>query len=239
MTTTTAPSLHKSVLSALDTVRDPELDEPITELGFVQTIRLHTRGVEVTLRLPTYFCAPNFAYLMVADAYDAVAALPGVAEASIQLVDHFASAEINAGVAQQAGFGGTFPAQTDAELTELRQIFRRKAYLAALDRLCTALRGRGYEISEIAELRLGELPGGTQRDSLLRRRRELGMSALAHDWLLLDEEGTRITSTEAPLRLRFARAVRVSIEGNAGFCRGLLHTRYPNGEYSKVEPSAR
>ncbi len=30
------------------------------------------------LRLPTYFCAPNFAFLMVADAYDAVSAVPGV-----------------------------------------------------------------------------------------------------------------------------------------------------------------
>ena len=29
------------------------------------------------LRLPTFFCAPNFSFLMVADAYDAVSAVPG------------------------------------------------------------------------------------------------------------------------------------------------------------------
>ena len=33
--------------------------------------------VTVGLRLPTFFCAPNFSFLMVADAYDAVSAVPG------------------------------------------------------------------------------------------------------------------------------------------------------------------
>jgi len=61
------------LLAALGTVRDPELDEPITALGFVSACSLAADGTaEVRLRLPTYFCAPNFAYLMVADAYDAV-----------------------------------------------------------------------------------------------------------------------------------------------------------------------
>ena len=60
-------------------MRDPELDEPITSLGFVASCAVSAAGdAQVRLRLPTYFCAPNFAYLMVADAYDAVAALPGV-----------------------------------------------------------------------------------------------------------------------------------------------------------------
>ena len=54
-------------------MRDPELDEPVTELGFVASCTVSKAGVAVVrLRLPTYFCAPNFAYLMVADAYDAV-----------------------------------------------------------------------------------------------------------------------------------------------------------------------
>jgi hypothetical protein len=41
--------------------------------------------------------------------------------------------------------------------------------------------------------------------------------------LLLDEHGGVLSS----LRMRYARSVRLSIEGNAGFCRGLLRTRYP------------
>ena len=56
------------VLDALSGVRDPELDEPLTDLGFVSDLRVEGDVVSVRLRLPTYFCAANFAYLMVGDA---------------------------------------------------------------------------------------------------------------------------------------------------------------------------
>ena len=63
------------VLAALDAVRDPELDEPVTELGFVSSCTVSAyEDVEVRLRLPTYFCAPNFAFLMVAAAVALLAA---------------------------------------------------------------------------------------------------------------------------------------------------------------------
>ena len=61
--------LREAILRALDVVIDPELDEPITDLGFVHTVDVSPDGdLEVHLRLPTSFCAPNFAYLMVSDA---------------------------------------------------------------------------------------------------------------------------------------------------------------------------
>ena len=45
-----------SVLAALGTVRDPELDEPVTSLGFVASCTVSADGVaDVHLRLPTYF----------------------------------------------------------------------------------------------------------------------------------------------------------------------------------------
>ncbi len=79
MTATTDTTVVSAALAALTTVRDPELDEPITTLGFVASCAVSCDGrAVVRLRLPTYFCAPNFAFLMVADAYDAVTAVPGV-----------------------------------------------------------------------------------------------------------------------------------------------------------------
>jgi hypothetical protein len=36
------------------------------------------------------------------------------------------------------------------------------------------------------------------------------------------------------LQLRRARSVRISIDGNAHFCRGLLATRYPGAEDDQV-----
>ena len=86
------------VLDALSGVRDPELDEPVTDLGFVSDLRLEDDTVSVRLRLPTYFCAPNFAYLMVADAREAVLSVPGVRRASVMLDDHYASEELNTSV---------------------------------------------------------------------------------------------------------------------------------------------
>jgi metal-sulfur cluster biosynthetic enzyme len=98
---------RSQVLAALHTVRDPELDEPVTSLGFVASCTVSCSGVvHVHLRLPTYFCAPNFAFLMVADAYDAVSAVPGVRSVVVELDDHFASDTINSGVAARAGFVG-------------------------------------------------------------------------------------------------------------------------------------
>ena len=58
--TTVAVSLEAGVAAALATVVDPELDQPITELGFVRSVRIDDAGVTVHLRLPTSFCAPNF-----------------------------------------------------------------------------------------------------------------------------------------------------------------------------------
>ena len=100
--------------AALGTVLDPELDEPITTLDFVASCNVSGDGVaSVHLRLPTFFCAPNFSFLMVADAYDAVSAVERVTRAEIVLDDHHASAEINDGVAAHAGFVQTFAGEAD------------------------------------------------------------------------------------------------------------------------------
>jgi metal-sulfur cluster biosynthetic enzyme len=66
--------------TALDAVLDPELDEPITDLGFVKSLTVDGTRVTVHLRLPTSFCAPNFAYLMASDAKDVLTALPWTSE---------------------------------------------------------------------------------------------------------------------------------------------------------------
>src|SRR5689334_25277254 len=114
---TTRSARADAILAALETVRDPELDEPITSLGFVASCAVSAAGdAQVRLRLPTYFCAPNFAFLMVADAYDAVSAVRGIRHAEIVLDDHFASDAINTGVAAQAGFVRSFDGEAVAEL---------------------------------------------------------------------------------------------------------------------------
>lgn len=226
----TVASLTDAVWAALGTVRDPELDEPITDLGFVTSSTLAGAAVQVRLRLPTYFCAPNFAYLMVIDAHDAVLSVPGVESVDVRLVDHFAADEINAGVAAGGGFAAAFPRQASDDLDQLRMTFRRKAYLASLERVCSRLVRDGCDIGQLTECRLGDLPDTPDVRRLLRRRTEIGLAGGTEELLLVDEHGQAVAAPEVVPRLRFARTVRVSIEGNAEFCRGLLRTRYGPGE---------
>lgn len=219
------------VRAALSSVRDPELDRPITDLGFVFQIKIENlSGVRVELRLPTYFCAPNFAWLMVADARDAVAAIPGVERAEVVLLDHFVSSEINEGVAAVSSFASTFEGEAgDAELASLRAAFERKAHLAASERLARALVAAGVPAAALPALSLASAartaPGPAA--GVGRRRERLG---IVSSWAFCDDRGQPLDAARLPGWLRFARTVRVSIEGNAGFCQGLLGTRYgPSG----------
>ena len=92
------------VLDALGAVYDPELDEPITALEFVSSCDVSADGdVDVRLRLPTPQCAPNFAYLMAADARDAVRRLPEARAVTVVLEDHYTGDEINASIARERG----------------------------------------------------------------------------------------------------------------------------------------
>ncbi len=220
----------EAVRQALDSVRDPELDEPVTTLGFVASCEVVAGSAEVHLRLPTYFCAPNFAFLMVADAYDAVAAVPGVQRAVIVLDDHFAADAINHGVAARAGFAAAFGDQADGELDDLRRDFVRRAVLAGTDRVCRPLLAAGADPARLAALTLGEVPRNPDLDRLRARRRELGLPADDAAALLIDPAaGTPVRPDDARLHLGRARLSRVNIEANTGICRGMLAGRYGIG----------
>ncbi|GHH95894.1 metal-sulfur cluster assembly factor [Streptomyces capillispiralis] len=221
---------ERSARAALDTVMDPELDEPITDLGFVRSVTVTPGGgITVRLRLPTSFCSPNFAYLMASDAKDALTALPWTRRVVVLLDDHHDSELINRGLAADAGYRGTFGAEAEKDLEALRLTFRRKAHTAAMERALTGLLRANPDLTEedLHGVVLGDLPGTAATHALLRRRAALGLGVAPTDPALVDEDGRRFPPGEIPLRLRFARAVRVSIDGNAHFCRGLLRTRYP------------
>ena len=227
---------RSEVLGALSGVRDPELDEPITELAFVSELGIEGDTVFVRLRLPTYFCAPNFAYLMVADAKAAVLSVPGVRRARVVLDDHYASGEINGGVNEEKGFDGAFPDETESpDLEELRSTFRRKSFVARQEKLCRALLAEGHSPEKLAGMRLGEVPSSEAFEKYLERRAELELDVSPEAPLLVDPGGKRVPKEAVIQHLRFARTVGVSIEGNAELCRGLLTTRYGQGEKEGVK----
>jgi metal-sulfur cluster biosynthetic enzyme len=215
------------VLDALSGVRDPELDDPITELGFVSDLKVEGEAVNIRLRLPTYFCAPNFAYLMVADAKDAVLSVPGIERANVVLEDHYASSEINVGVNDEHGFDGAFPEETESpDLEALRMVFRRKSFVSRQEQLCRELLAEDNTPSDLARMTLADIPASDLLGKYLERRIELGLDVSGGAPLVVDPEGKRIPEVAVVQHLRFARTVRMSIEGNAELCRGLLATRY-------------
>ncbi len=119
----------------------------------------------VRLRLPTPQCAPNFAFLMAADASRALWRVDGVTSVEVTLEDHYTGAEINATVNAGGSFSDAFPGETRGELDALRALFQRKALLARQSGL----------LSEVPR-RLGDLHG-PEADRCRELRRALGIDA--------------------------------------------------------------
>jgi hypothetical protein len=164
---------------------------------------------------------------MVADAYDAVSHVDGVLHTEVVLEDHFASVEINGGVAARSGFEESFGALADGELDGLRRDFVRKAVMAGTDRVCRPLLAAGKTTDELAEMSLGDVPPSVDRERLRARRAELGLPSTDGSALLVDATtGEPIGSHALPLHLRRARLTRVGVDANSGVCRGLLRERY-------------
>ncbi len=219
------------VLGALATVYDPELDEPITSLRFVSSCDVTDAGdVDILLRLPTPQCAPNFAFLMAADARGAVRRLPEVRRVSVRLEDHYTGEEINAALAAGEGFTGAFPGETDDDsLESLRELFTRKALVARQTRVCETLRAVGG---------LGGRGGrfaARRRSSSRRIRRSAaasssappsGSAAIRARRRSCPRTGTPVSADQLDRWLRMGRLVRTSLEANGGICRSLLQFRH-------------
>jgi metal-sulfur cluster biosynthetic enzyme len=230
---------YETAYAALDAVVDPELDEPITALGFVRSLVVSPGGnIKVHLRLPTSFCAPNFAYLMASDAKDVLTKLDWARRVVVELDDHHDSSIINAGLAGDAGYRGTFGHEAEESLDELRETFRRKAHTAAMERCLTDLLRADPQRTEssMGDVRLVDLPDGATTKALLRRRRALGLSTEPGALVMVDHLGRGCAPGDVPLALRRARSTRISIDGNAHFCRGLLRTRYGEAEANTFIP---
>ena len=215
------------VLDALGTVFDPELDEPITSLRFVTSCDVSADGdVDVRLRLPTPQCAPNFAFLMAADARDAVRRLPEVREVTVVLEDHYTGDEINGALGRGEAFAGAFPGETEGELDALRELFHRKALVARQAQLCDAWLAAGATAEEVTARRVSDLPDEPGARRCRELRAHLGIPSEGDDPALVRPDGAPIEAGDLKHWLRMASLVRTSLEANGGICRSLLAVRY-------------
>ncbi len=228
---------RSAVLRALDDVLDPELDEPVTDMGFVETVAIADGAVTVTFRLPTFWCSANFAFLMAVDMRHAVERLPWVAQADIRLVDHFAARKINQGVAAGQSFSQVFAGEAATDLDEIRQLFRQRAFLGRQERLLRLLANRWGAPAALA-VTVGDLRALTTHDDAEIRALALRYLAVRlHDGGPADDRrpafvtlaGEPVDAAAYPSHLRNLRKVRGTAEANAELCRIYLEarTRHP------------
>ncbi|WP_428390692.1 iron-sulfur cluster assembly protein [Lichenicoccus sp.] len=227
------------VLARLALVNDPELDESVTALGFVTGVTVDAAGrVGVGFRLPTYWCAANFAFLMADDMRREIADLLWVTGIDIELGEHMYAETINRAVATGLSFKDTFAEEADGNLDEVRQVFAMKAFqrrqMALLDHL-----GRlGYEVETLLGMSIAELmaiefasEGRALVSRYLERRNAPGAFGPG-DRAFVDETGGAVAVEAYGAHRRALRRVTVNVEFNGALCRGLLAARYGEADHT-------
>ncbi|MBV8613609.1 MAG: iron-sulfur cluster assembly protein [Acetobacteraceae bacterium] len=148
---------RQAVMARLDRVTDPELDEPVTALGFIDSVDVDADRVHVRFRLPTYWCAANFAFLMADDMRRAVGSLDWVREVRVELGEHMEAERLNAGMRRGLSFRESFGASADAELDALRATFAAKSFQRRQEQLLRRLLDEGYTAEAVVGMTVGEL----------------------------------------------------------------------------------
>lgn len=223
----------EEVWQQLATVVDPELDESVTEMKFISKVDVDANDcVHIGFRLPTYWCAANFAFLMADDMRTAVRALPWVRDTSIILDDHMYSEKINHGVANGLSFQDTFGDEADGNLDDVRRTFLVKAFQRRQETLINHLLQSGCEAARIVSLTIGDLRGldaGEETQKLIARyldRRGVIAPFDATSPAFISGGNETLIASSLSEYLGGLRRVRANAEFNGALCRGLLEVRF-------------
>jgi metal-sulfur cluster biosynthetic enzyme len=221
------------VWACLQGVTDPELDESVVDLNFIARADVDsTNRVHIEFRLPTYWCAANFSFLMADDMRQAVTALEWVEGVSVVLGEHMYADKINAGLARGLSFQETFGAEADGNLDDLRRTFLIKAFQRRQVALLNHLTDMGHSPETIVTLTLAELgclPVDDEGEKLVRRyldRRAVVGPAEADAPAFVDTDGARLKPDGFSAYVSRLRRVGVNAEFNGALCRGLLSVRF-------------
>jgi metal-sulfur cluster biosynthetic enzyme len=217
---------------ALGRVTDPELDESVTDLRFIEHLTVGPDGtVSIGFRLPTYWCAANFAFLMAADMQREVGALPWVRHVHVTLGEHMYSEKINHGLANGLSFGATFGNDASAELDELRRTFLVKAFQRRQEALINRLLKLGHRAEDLVSMSLWDLQAvALDPEGENLRRRYLDRRSVCADpgetLAFADADGYRLVAENLAVYLRALGRVSINAEFNGALCRGLLAARF-------------
>ena len=232
------------IFKQLEKVLDPELDESILKLGFVKSIKAENGHLTIELHLPTYWCAPNFSYMMAEDTRRELLTVGGIHDVTVRLKDHFAAGTIEAGVNAGKSFSQAFPEEASDNLYQLSDLFLRKGYIRRQERLLQNLKNAGLLFEEIAMLRIGDLSFEDESYRIrhndgrvcdvgeaevarqyFQRRAEMDLDCSPTAPLIIDLRGREVTAEQLEKYLIRARTVRVALQANGSFCAAVLTAR--------------
>ena len=237
----------RDVWRRLNAVTDPELDEPITDMGFVERLEVSGGGmVEIDFRLPTYWCSPNFAFLMADGIWQAGAAPAWSRRVTVRLLDHCFAEKVNAAINDRTSFASVFSDLTEGEdLAEVRETFREKAFLRRQESVILGLKAMRWSATQITGLTLAgfdALSLGDQPEAAAQKPRyrqilvDDGLACLPEDPAFVDWGGNGLTVQSFPDHMMRLRAIRINMEFNGAMCRGLALARYKEVDRTGEEP---
>lgn len=231
----------------LETVCDPELDEPVTDMGFIEGLEVDENGtVGICFRLPTYWCSANFAFLMATDMRHQVEKLDWVSRARVTLKDHMFEEQVNVGVNDGRSFREIFAdLAPDQGLDEIREKFRQKAFQRRQEVMLLGLRRMSYSDDDIVKMTLqhyDRVRFNDQEEARQQRRYrdiigELELANSPGDLAFCSYGGGALTAQGLDGYLATLRAVRINMEFSGALCRGLLNTRYKELKPDDDEPT--
>ncbi len=239
--------LELEVWDCLEAVTDPELDEPITDMNFVEHVEVDDEmHVSVEVRLPTYWRSPNFAFLMAFGIRQEVMSLPWVRNMEVKLNDHCFGEEVNEGVNSGRNYQDVFAQYCDgANLDEVVETFLAKAFDRRQEVVLLGLQEMGFSAEKIVSMTLKQLQsvqfkGEEEQRQLPRYIDILSVrgSAPAYNSLAFPTwEGKRLEAGELDHHLGRLRSTRINMEFNGALCRGLASTRYKEVEIGPEGPT--
>lgn len=232
-----------AVRTCLGRVTDPELDRSITELEYIDEIEIEGESVAVSFTLPTAWCSPAFAWMMMTDARDAILEIPEITDVAVDLRDHMHAAEINEGVNERLSFDAVFD-DADGDIEAVREELDEKARAARQYRAVSALLDGGATPEQIVGLVRKDLTIDSEGRTTVRLDETLsicvesepiehylekatttGVANGADARLFVTPEGETISPSEFETVHRRGRLAATNMSGQGHVCANLAEAR--------------
>jgi len=108
--------------------------------------------VSLDLVTSTFWCSPNFVYMMLEEARDVVSKLGGINEVRVHLDGHHDSDRINEAINAGKSFSDCYGAEANGNLVELNRMIRTRALRSRLFSMAMTLSKHGFSPEQLLDL---------------------------------------------------------------------------------------